>query len=108
MESLGLPDAVFAINRSNNQRGGAVGSGGVGRRRRNIRDNDDDYDNDDNDEDYYNGNNRGNRGSVGVGRVRTSSRNLPSVPTRQMPPLAAKSGEKLYDVPGEEDILEED
>lgn len=25
--AAGLPDAVFAINRSNNQRGGAVGSG---------------------------------------------------------------------------------
>ena len=86
MESLGIPDAVFAINES----GGAR----LGRRRlKNIRDNDEDNDD-------YHGNS--------VRRIRSSSRNVPSVPTRQMPSRAAKLGEKRYYVPGEEDIREEE
>jgi len=80
MESLGLSDAVFDINGSYNQHGARLG-----RRRR--RNNNNIRDNDDNDDDDYHGNN--------VGRMRSSSRNVPSVPTRQMPPH----------VPGEEDML---
>ena len=94
MESLGLSDAIFDINGSYNQHGARVGR----RRRRNnnidIRDNDDNDDDDD-----YHGNNS-------VGRMRSSSRNVPSVPTRQMPSRAAKLGDKRYFVPGEEDILD--
>ena len=86
MESLGIPDAVFAINESGAR---------LGRRRRNnnIRDTDEDVD-----DDNYHGNNRGNNRGNSVGRMRSS------VPTRQMPARAAKSGEKRYYVPGEEDI----
>ena len=88
VESLGIPDAVFAINQSNQR--GAVGSGVRRQGWNNIRNDDDD-----NDDDDYHGNS--------VGRVRSSRRNLPAVPTRQMPARAAKSGEKRYYVPGEED-----
>ena len=72
--SLGLPDAVFAINESGAR---------LGRRRRNIRDNNDD-------DDYHGNIIRGNRGSSGVESVRSS------VPTRQMPASAAKLGDKRY------------
>jgi hypothetical protein len=87
VESLGIPDAVFAINQSNQR--GAVGSGVRRQGWNNIRNDDDD-----NDDDDYHGNS--------VGRVR-SSRN-PAVPTWQMPASAAKSGEKRYYVQGEDDI----
>ena len=54
-----------------------------------------------------------NQHGAGVGngvqaRERSSRRNVPSVPTRQMPARAAKSGEKRYYVPGEEDIREDE
>ena len=81
MESLGLPDAVFAMQ---SDQGSHQASGVRRRRRRNIR-NDGDDDEDDNGD-----GNRGN-GVVRVMRSRSSA-----VPTRQMPPRAAKQGIKNY------------
>ena len=89
MESLGIPGAVFAMQ---SDQGCHQANSVRRRRRRNIRNDGDDDDRDgdqDGDDRYVVGGNRGN--SVVSMRSRSSA-----VPTRQMPPRAAKEGVKNY------------
>ena len=99
MESFGLPDAVFAMQ---SDQGSHQASGARRRRRRNIRNDWDDDDRDGNGDD-----NNGNRGNGGNSVVRVMRSRSSAVPTRQMPPRAAKAGVKRYIVPGEDDIEED-